>query len=149
MLSVPKSKPKYPEALIIFVLQSFDMKKVIYTKNAPEPIGPYSQAVMNGDMLYMSGQIAIDPKTNELVSGEIEVETKQVMENIKSTLSAAEMEMSNIIKTSIFILDMGLFSRINEVYGEYFDSDFPARETVAVKTLPKNVNIEISVIAAR
>ena len=125
------------------------MKKVIYTKNAPEPIGPYSQAVMNGDMLYMSGQIAIDPKTSELVSGEIEVETKQVMENIKSTLAAAEMDMSNIIKTSIFILDMDLFSRINVVYGEYFSSDFPARETVAVKTLPKNVNIEISVIAAR
>jgi len=123
------------------------MKKIIQTENAPSPIGPYSQAVMYGNTLFMSGQIAIDPKTSELVEGEIEEETKQVMENIKATLAAANMDMSNIIKSSIFILDMGLFSRINKVYGEYFESDFPARETVAVKTLPKNVNIEISVIA--
>jgi len=133
--------------LTIFAKKSIPMKKIIRTDHAPAPIGPYSQAVMYGNMLYLSGQIAIDPKTSELVSGEIEVETKQVMENIKATLAAADMDMSNIIKTSIFILDMGLFSRINAVYGEYFDSDFPARETVAVKTLPKNVNIEISVIA--
>ncbi len=125
------------------------MKRIIETDKAPAPIGPYSQAVQYGDMLFLSGQIAINPASGDLIDQDIEAETRQVMENIKATLNAAGMTMDNVIKTSIFILDMGLFSRINEIYGQYFESDYPARETVAVKTLPKNVNIEISVIAGK
>ncbi|MCC7331085.1 MAG: RidA family protein [Flavobacteriales bacterium] len=125
------------------------MKKIINTTNAPAPIGPYSQAVMVGNMLYTSGQIAIDPKTNELVTSEIKAETKMVMENLKALLSEAGMDFSHVIKSTIFISNMNDFAKINEVYGSYFLSNFPARETVQVACLPKNVNVEISVIATK
>lgn len=124
------------------------MKRIIKTDNAPAPIGPYSQAVMIGNMLYTSGQIAIDPSTGELVLSSIEDETKQVMENLKALLQAAGMGFEEVIKSTIFISDMHQFSRINSVYGSYFNEETaPARETVQVAALPKFVNVEISVIA--
>jgi 2-iminobutanoate/2-iminopropanoate deaminase len=125
------------------------MKKIINTKNAPAPIGPYSQAVLIKDTLYTSGQIAINPITNELEIDNIKSETKLVMENLKALLIEAEMDFSNVIKCSIFISDMNNFGEINEVYGTYFTVDFPARETVEVACLPKNVNVEISAIAVK
>lgn len=126
------------------------MKKIINTPNAPAPIGPYNQAVQVGNMLYTSGQIAINPTTNELELDSIEVETKQVMENLKAVLAAVNMTFENVIKSSIFVSDMHNFSAINEVYGSYFNSDTaPARETVEVANLPKFVNVEISVIAVQ
>lgn len=126
------------------------MKKIINTSNAPAPIGPYSQAVMVGNMLYTSGQIAINPDTNELVLDSIASETKQVMENLKAVLSEVEMTFENVIKSTIFISDMHNFSAINEVYATYFNTDTaPARETVEVANLPKFVNVEISVIAVK
>lgn len=126
------------------------MKTIIYTEKAPAPIGPYNQAVLVGNTLYTSGQIALDPKTMELVLEDIETETKQVMENMKAVLAAADMTFENVIKTSIFITNMNDFSRINSVYGSYFDeATAPARETVQVACLPKNVNIEISMIAIK
>jgi len=123
------------------------MKKIINTTDAPAPIGPYSQAVLVGDTLYTSGQIAINAKTGDLVLESIKAETKMVMENLKVILIEANMDFSNIIKCSIFISDMNNFKEINEVYGSYFSSDFPARETVEVACLPLNVNVEISAIA--
>ncbi len=126
------------------------MKKIIFTDKAPAPIGPYNQAVLVGNMLYTSGQIAINPITNELVLENIEYETKQVMENLKAVLEAAEMTFENVIKVSIFISDMNNFVKINSIYDAYFnEATAPARETVQVAGLPKNVNIEISVIAIR
>lgn len=125
------------------------MKKIISSKNAPAPIGPYSQAVLVGNTLYTSGQIAINPHTNLLELDSIESETKLVMENLKALLNEAGMDFSNVIKCSIFISDMNNFARINEVYGTYFTADFPARETVEVACLPKNVNVEISAIAVK
>ncbi len=126
------------------------MKKIIYTDKAPAPIGPYNQAVLVGNTLYTSGQIALNPVTMELVLDDIETETKQVMENMKAVLAAADMTFENVIKTSIFIMNMGDFTRINAVYARYFDeSTAPARETVQVACLPKNVNIEISMIAIK
>lgn len=125
------------------------MKKIINTSNAPAPIGPYSQAVLVNNTLYTSGQIAINPETNELVLSNIKDETKMVMENLKAVLQAAEMDFTHVIKCSIFIADMNDFAQINEVYGSYFKSDFPARETVQVACLPKNVNVEISAIAIK
>lgn len=126
------------------------MKKIIYTEKAPAPIGPYNQAVLVGNTLYTSGQIALNPATMELVLDDIETETKQVMENMKAVLSAADMTFENVIKTTIFIMNMGDFGRINAVYGSYFDeATAPARETVQVACLPKNVNIEISMIAVK
>ncbi|WP_396152946.1 RidA family protein [Flavobacterium sp.] len=126
------------------------MKKIIFTEKAPAPIGPYNQAVLVGNMLYTSGQIAINPLTNELVLENIETETKQVMENLKAVLEAAEMTFENVIKVSIFISDMNNFSKINTIYGAYFnEATAPARETVQVACLPKNVNVEISAIAVR
>lgn len=126
------------------------MKRIIKTDNAPAPIGPYSQAVMIGNMLYTSGQIAINPKTGELIQGSIEEETKQVMENLKALLEAAGMGFEEVIKSTIFISDMHQFSRINSVYGSYFNEETaPARETVQVAALPKFVNVEISVIAVK
>ncbi|MEZ4794281.1 MAG: RidA family protein [Flavobacteriaceae bacterium] len=125
------------------------MKKIIQTENAPAPIGPYNQAVLKGNFLFTSGQIAIDPKTNELVLDSIEAETRQVMENLKAVLAAAEMDFSQVLKTSIFISDMNNFAKVNEVYASYFDERVaPARETVEVANLPKFVNVEISMIAA-
>lgn len=126
------------------------MKKIIYTDKAPAPIGPYNQAVLVGNTLYTSGQIALNPATMELVLEDIETETKQVMENMKAVLAAADMTFENVIKTTIFIMSMGDFTRINAVYGSYFDeATAPARETVQVACLPKNVNIEISMIAVK
>ena len=126
------------------------MKKIIYTENAPAPIGPYNQAVLVGNTLYTSGQIALNPQTMELVLDDIETETKQVMENMKAVLAAAEMTFENVIKTSIFIMNMEDFSRINAVYGAYLnEATAPAIETVQVACLPKNVNIEISMIAIK
>lgn len=126
------------------------MKKIIFTTKAPAPIGPYNQAVLAGNTLYTSGQIALDPVTMELVMDDIESETKQIMENMKAVLAAAEMTFENVVKTSIFILNMEDFSRINAVYGAYFnEATAPARETVQVACLPKNVNIEISMIAIK
>ena len=124
------------------------MKKIIFTEKAPAPIGPYNQAVLTGNMLYTSGQIAINPADGNLVTSSIETETKQVMENVKAILEAAGMTFENVIKSTIFIMNMNDFSTINTVYGSYFNEETaPARETVQVACLPKNVNIEISVIA--
>ncbi|MBF6609486.1 MAG: RidA family protein [Flavobacterium sp.] len=126
------------------------MKKIIFTDKAPAPIGPYSQAILAGNTLYTSGQIALDPATMELVINDIQTETRQVMQNLKAVLAAADMDFSNVIKSTIFITDMNDFAKINSVYGEYFDEDSaPARETVQVSVLPKNVNIEISMISMR
>ena len=126
------------------------MKKIITTDNAPAPIGPYNQAVLLGDLLYTSGQIAINPKTGALEIDDIESETTLVMENLKAILEAAEMTFENVVKSSIFVSDMHNFSKINEIYGRYFNAETaPARETVEVANLPKFVNVEISVIAAR
>jgi len=126
------------------------MKKIINTTKAPAPIGPYNQAVLTGNTLYTSGQIALDPETMELVLDDIKTETKQVMENMKAVLEAADMTFENVIKTSIFISDMNDFSQINEVYGSYFnEATAPARETVEVANLPKFVNVEISMIAVK
>ncbi len=127
--------------------QIYTMKKVINYKNAPAPIGPYSQAVLQNGTLYASGQIAINPATNLLVLTTIEEETKQVMENVKSILEAANMTFSNIVKCSIFLSDMNNFDTVNKVYASYFSDLPPARETVAVLGLPKNVNVEVSFIA--
>ena len=124
------------------------MKKIIFTENAPAPIGPYNQAVLKGNTLYTSGQIAINPKTGELVTATIEAETTQVMENMKAVLEAAEMTFENVVKTTIFIMNMNDFAAINTVYGSYFnEKTAPARETVQVACLPKNLNVEISMIA--
>ena len=125
------------------------MKKIIKTENSPAPIGPYSQAVLKGNMLYTSGQIAIDPKTGSLVLGDIKTETALVMENLKGILTEVGMTFENVLKTSIFISDMENFSKINEVYATYFnEATAPARETVEVANLPKYVNVEISLIAS-
>lgn len=126
------------------------MKKIINTSKAPAPIGPYNQAVLIKDTLYISGQIPIDPATGNLVEGDIKMETKQSMENLKAILEEAEMTFEHVIKSSIFIADMHQFAQINEVYGSYFDADTaPARETVEVANLPKFVNVEISMIAVK
>ena len=126
------------------------MKTIIETPNAPAPIGPYNQAVLSGNMLFVSGQIPIDPQTGDLVEGDIKKETRQSMENISAILEAAGMTFENVIKTSIFLSDMHQFSGVNEVYGSYFDpATAPARETVEVANLPKFVNVEISVIAVK
>lgn len=125
------------------------MKKIIITPNAPQPIGPYSQAVLAGDTLYISGQIAIEPQSGELIIHSIEAETQQVMFNLKAVLKQADMDFENIVKTTIFLSSMDDFAMVNKVYGKFFSTDFPARETVAVKTLPKNVNVEISAIAIK
>jgi len=125
------------------------MKKIINTNNAPAPIGPYSQAVIAGNFVFLSGQIPINPQSGELVMDDIKTETKQVMENIKSILYEAGIDFSHIVKTSIFLTDMQNFAQVNEVYGTYFTGQFPARETVAVVGLPKNVNVEISVTAIK
>ncbi|MBS1596706.1 MAG: RidA family protein [Bacteroidetes bacterium] len=124
-------------------------KIIISTPNAPEPIGPYNQAIMVNDTLYISGQVAINPTTGNIEAVDIISETHQVMHNLRAILTEAELEFSNVVKTTIFLSDMSLFAMVNEVYGKYFHGEFPARETVAVKGLPKNVNVEISMIAIR
>ncbi|MFI1743765.1 RidA family protein [Thalassobellus sediminis] len=126
------------------------MKKIITTPNAPAPIGPYNQAVLSGNTLYTSGQIAFNPETGVLVLDDIKSETMQVMNNLKAVLAAADMTFDNVIKSSIFISNMDDFTKINDVYGSYFDdATAPARETVQVARLPKDVNVEISVIAVK
>ena len=126
------------------------MKKIIFTDKAPAPIGPYNQAVLVGNTLYTSGQIALNPSTMELVLDTIEIETSQVMNNLKAVLEAADMDFSNVVKSTIFIADMNDFSKINTVYASYFDEKTaPARETVQVAKLPRNVNVEISMIAIK
>ena len=122
-------------------------KEIIQSSKVPAPIGPYSQAVIANGFLFASGQLAFDPATGELVLTDIQAETRQVMENIKAILEEAKLSFANVVKTSIFLSDMQLFAQVNEVYGSYFTANFPARETVAVKTLPRNVNIEISITA--
>lgn len=124
-------------------------KKIIRTDNAPAPIGPYNQAVQFGDLIFISGQIAIDPKTGNLVQDDIQAETRQVMENLKAILKEAGMNFGDVIKSSIFLMDMGKFVQVNDVYGSYFDEDPPARETVQVAGLPKGVQVEISMIAGK
>ena len=124
------------------------MRKVIFTKDAPAPIGPYSQAIFADNTLYVSGQIALDPKTGELLTSEIGMETHRVLDNVKAILTAAEMNFSNVVKCSVFVKDIGQFAAINAVYSSYFsDSNAPARELVEVAALPKGVNVEISCIA--
>jgi len=126
------------------------MKKIIQTDNAPAPIGPYNQAVLTGNTLYTSGQIAINPVSGELTTSSIQEETEQVMRNLKAVLQAAEMDFENVVKSSIFISDMNNFTEINSVYSKYFDEKTaPARETVEVANLPKFVNVEISMIAVK
>lgn len=125
------------------------MKKVISTKNAPAAIGPYSQAILVNGFLYTSGQIAINPATNELVMDTIQNETHQVMKNLKAILTEAGMDFSDVVKTGIFLQSMNDFQAVNEVYASYFSSDFPARETVEVAKLPKGVNVEISMVAVK
>jgi 2-iminobutanoate/2-iminopropanoate deaminase len=123
-------------------------KEIINTNNAPAPIGPYNQAVKAGNFIFLSGQVALIPGTGELANKDILEETNQVMKNLKSVLAQAGLNFGNVIKTTIFLSDMSLFGQVNETYGNYFEGNFPARETVAVKGLPKNANVEISMIAA-
>jgi len=126
------------------------MKKIIFTEKAPAAIGPYNQAVLSGNTLYASGQIAINPSTGQLVIDNINDETHQVMQNIAAILEAADMTFENVVKVSIFIMDMNNFAAINTIYGSYFnEKTAPARETVQVACLPKNVNVEISIIAVQ
>lgn len=124
-------------------------KKVITTKNAPAPIGPYNQAILVNDTLYISGQICIEPASGNLKNKDLQEETNQVMQNLKSILQEAGMSFNNVVKTTIFLTDMNRFSEVNEIYGKYFNSDFPARETIQVSALPKFVNVEISMIAVK
>lgn len=129
--------------------KAMEKTKIIFTEKAPKPIGPYSQAVMRGNALFVSGQVGIVPATGEVDTSNIENETKQVMENIKTIVEEAGMKMSDIVKSSIFLMDMNNFSKVNSVYGKYFPENPPARETVQVSALPKKVNVEISVIAIK
>jgi len=124
-------------------------KIVIQTDSAPAPIGPYNQAIMAGETIYLSGQIALIPGTNDLNNASVEDETHQVMNNLKAVLYQGGADFSHVVKTTIFLSDMALFSAVNEIYGKYFKGNFPARETVAVKGLPRNVNVEISMIAVK
>lgn len=134
--------------MVIFYSIKMD-RIIIRTTNAPAPIGPYNQAVLAGDTLYISGQICLDPVTGELRNKDIQEETHSVMKNLKVILTAANMGFNHVVKTTIFITDMNQFGAINEVYGKYFSGDFPARETVQVSALPKFVNVEISMIAVK
>ncbi|MBU3714546.1 MAG: RidA family protein [Ferruginibacter sp.] len=124
------------------------IKKIINSQEAPAPIGPYNQAVSTGNLLFISGQIPLIPETHELVNENIQAETRQVMKNLSAILKEAGADFNNVIKTTIFLTSMDYFAEVNEVYGQYFTGEYPARETVAVKGLPKNVNVEISMIAA-
>lgn len=124
------------------------MKKIIKTKNAPSPVGPYNQAILFNNTLYASGQIAINPLNNQIINEDIEAETKQVMENLNEVLKKAKMDFSNVVKCTIFLKDMNDFESVNQIYSTFFnEKDAPARETVEVSMLPKNVNVEISLIA--
>ena len=122
-------------------------KRIINTSKAPAPIGPYNQAIITNNMIFISGQIALNATTNELISGDISAETHQVMRNLHEILEEAGINFNHVVKTTIFLKDMALFAKVNDVYGSYFSAGYPARETVAVKGLPKDVNVEISMIA--
>lgn len=122
-------------------------KRIINTSKAPAPIGPYNQAIISNNMIFISGQISLNSATGELISGDIETETHQVMRNLEAILNEAGINFNHVVKTTIFLSDMALFSKVNTIYGSYFSADYPARETVAVKELPKSVNVEISMIA--
>ena len=122
-------------------------KQVVNTEKAPKPIGPYNQAIAANGFLFISGQVAINPETNELIEGDVAAEAKQIMENLKAVITEAHLIFEHVVKTTIFLADMSLFATVNEVYGTYFSGDYPARETVAVKGLPKGVNVEISMVA--
>jgi 2-iminobutanoate/2-iminopropanoate deaminase len=122
-------------------------KRIINTTKAPAPIGPYNQAIISNNMIFISGQVAINATTNELIISDIATETHQVMRNLSEILEEAGINFNHVVKSTIFLKDMSLFARVNEVYGSYFSADYPARETVAVKGLPKDVNVEISMIA--
>ena len=135
-------------AKLIFKLYIMS-KSVVYSENAPEPIGPYSQAIQAGNILFVSGQIAIQRATGKIITTTIEEETNQVMENLGAVLKAAGMNFSNIVKTSIFLKDMNNFPQVNGIYGRFFAQDPPARETVEVARLPRDVNVEISCIAVK
>ena len=124
-------------------------KKIINTKSAPAPIGPYNQAIVVNDTIYISGQVCIDPVSGNLKNKDIQEETHQVMQNLKAILQEAGMYFNDVVKTTIFITDMNQFSTINEIYGKYFEADFPARETVQVSALPKFVNVEISMVGVK
>jgi 2-iminobutanoate/2-iminopropanoate deaminase len=124
-------------------------KNIINTPQAPAPIGPYSQAIVSGNLVFISGQICIDPSTGELKQNDLQEETHQVMKNLEAILSAAGLDFNNVVKTTIFLTDMHRFVEVNEVYGKYFEGNFPARETVQVSALPKFVNVEISMIAVK
>ena len=124
-------------------------KTVINTPEAPAPIGPYNQAILAGNMLFISGQVCIDPANGQLKNKDLQEETHQVMHNLKAILQHAEMTFSNVVKTTIFLTDMHRFGEVNEIYRKYFSDSFPARETVQVSALPKGVNVEISVIAVK
>jgi 2-iminobutanoate/2-iminopropanoate deaminase len=124
-------------------------KEIINTSDAPAPIGPYNQAIRAGNMLFISGQVALKPGTSDLANSDIIEETHQVMKNLKAILSEAGMDFNDVVKTTIFLSDMGLFEQVNEIYGKYFGENFPARETIAVKGLPRNADVEISMIAVK
>ncbi|AFD08478.1 RidA family protein [Solitalea canadensis] len=125
------------------------MKVIVNTTNAPAPIGPYSQAVWAGNILFVSGQIAIDPETNEVLTGDVANETRQVMKNLAAILKEAGLSFDNVVKTGIFLKSMADFAVVNEIYGSYLSGNYPARETVEVAGLPKNVSVEISVVAVK
>jgi 2-iminobutanoate/2-iminopropanoate deaminase len=125
------------------------MKEIVTTAKAPQPIGPYSQAVRAGNMLFVSGQVAIDPATGEVNRGDVAEQAEQVMKNLEAVLAAAGFTFADVAKTTIFLSDMSLFTAVNQVYGKYFVANYPARETVAVAGLPLGVDVEISVIAVR
>jgi len=122
-------------------------KRIINTSKSPAPIGPYNQAIITNNMMFISGQIALNATTNELISGDISAETHQVMRNLHQILEEVGINFNHVVKTTIFLKDMTLFAKVNDVYGSYFSAGYPARETVAVKGLPKDVNVEISMIA--
>ena len=134
-------------AILLLTLKRLMSKQIINTTKAPAPIGPYNQAIKAGDMVFISRQIALKADTGEMENADIIEETHQVMKNLKAILSEAGLDFNAVAKTTIFLSDMELFGQVNEIYGKYFDGDFPSRETVAVKGLPKNVNVEISMIA--
>jgi 2-iminobutanoate/2-iminopropanoate deaminase len=134
-------------AILSIPLITVMTKEIINTSKAPAPIGPYNQAIQAGNMLFISGQVALKPGTSEMANADIFEETHQVMKNLKCILSEAGLDFNAVVKTTIFLSDMDLFGQVNEIYGKYFDANFPARETVAVKGLPKNANVEISMIA--
>ena len=136
--------------LLIFQI-SFSQtdKKIIYTDKAPKPIGPYSQAILSGNTLYLSGQIALDSSTGKIIEGDIQKEARQVLDNIKNVLETAGYKMKDIVKTTIYLTDMENFAAVNKIYATYFEGNFPARETVQVAALPKKARVEISVIAVK